>query len=258
VERQRQQRQRHHDAQLPRAKRAMSHARQLAPSAIIDADHPAVIAYARAAAGDTSDARERAVRLYRAVRDDVVYDPYGLGLDVAGMRASATLAHGRGWCVAKAVLLAACARAEGIPARLGFADVRNHLSTEKLRAAMGTDLFVFHGYTELWIAGCWVKATPAFNKELCAKFGVEPLEFDGVHDSLLQAHDGGKRTFMEYVHDRGSYDDVPLDEILAAFRANYPTMFPDASGVKQMSGDFAGEGAAERATTTGSGSDVIS
>ena len=217
----------------------------LAPTPIIDSDHAAVIAYARSAAGDATDPRERAVRLHRAVRDDVVYDPYGLGLDVAGMRASTTLAQRRGWCVAKAVLLATCARVVGIPARLGFADVRNHLSTEKLRAAMGTDLFVFHGNTELWLDGRWVKATPAFNKELCAKFGVPPLDFDGVHDSLLQTHDGTRRTFMEYVHDRGSYDDVPLDEILAAFRANYPTMFPD-TGEKRLDGDFGAEGAAER------------
>jgi len=223
----------------------MEAGRTLSPTPIIDSDHPAVIDYARRAAGDATNPRERAVRLYRAVRDDVVYDPYGLGLDAANMRASATLAHGRGWCVAKAVLLAACARAEGIPARLGFADVRNHLSTEKLRAAMGTDVFVFHGNTELQIEGRWVKATPAFNKELCAKFGVEPLEFDGVHDSLLQAHDGAKRTFMEYVRNRGSYDDVPLDEILAAFRETYPTMFRAAGG-RKLEGDFGAEGAAER------------
>ncbi|MFN8602708.1 MAG: transglutaminase domain-containing protein [Candidatus Binatia bacterium] len=230
----------------------MTDDRFLRPTPIIDSDHPAVIAYARAAAGDATDPRERAIRLYHEVRDDVVYDPYGLGLDVAGMRASATLANRRGWCVAKAALLAACARAEGIPARLGFADVRNHLSTEKLRAAMGTDLFVFHGNTELLLDGRWVKATPAFNKELCAKFGVPPLEWDGVHDSLLQAHDGAKRTFMEYVRDRGSYDDVPLDEILAAFREHYPTMFPGA-GAKTLDGNFGAEGAAERGAATAKG-----
>jgi transglutaminase-like putative cysteine protease len=219
--------------------------RCLVPTPFIDSDHPAVIAYARAAAGDASDPRERAIRLYRAVRDDVFYDPYGLGLTVEALRASTTLERRRGWCVAKAVLLAACARAEGIPARLGFADVRNHLSTAKLRAAMGTDLFAFHGNTELHLAGRWVKATPAFNRELCAKFGVEPLEFDGEHDSLLQAHDAARRTFMEYVRDRGSFDDVPIDEIRATFRALYPAMYPDA-GDAVVPGDFAAEGEAER------------
>lgn len=217
----------------------------LAPTPFIDADHPAVIAYARAAAGGAADPRERAVRLYLAVRDDVYYDPYGLDLTVEGLRASTTLARRRGWCVAKAILLAACARAEGIPARLAFADVRNHLNTAKLRAAMGTDVFAFHGNTELHLGGRWVKATPAFNRELCAKFGVAPLDFDGVHDALLQPYDGERRTFMEYVRDRGSRDDVPLDEIRATFRTLYPTMYPGPGGTG-LAGDFAADGEAER------------
>ncbi len=215
----------------------------LRPTAAIDADHPSVVAYARAAVADATDPRTRAVRLYRAVRDDVRYDPYGLALTVEGMRASTTLAARRGWCVAKAVLLAACARAEGIPARLGFADVRNHLSTERLRAAMGTDVFVYHGNTELFLGGRWVKATPAFNAELCAKFGVAPLEFDGEHDSLLQECDGQRRQFMEYVGDRGHAADLPLAEIIATFRQVYPALM---AGVA-MGGDFAEEGARERA-----------
>jgi transglutaminase-like putative cysteine protease len=208
----------------------------------IDADHPSVVAYARATAGDALDERTRAVRLYRAVRDDVRYDPYALALTVPGMRASTTLAVRRGWCVAKAVLLAACARAEGIPARLGFADVRNHLSTERLREAMGTDVFVYHGNTELWLGGRWVKATPAFNAALCAKFGVAPLEFDGEHDSLLQEHDGQRRQFMEYVRDRGHAADLPLAEIVATFREVYPALM---DGVV-LDGDFGDEGARER------------
>src|SRR3990167_7232802 len=50
--------------------------------------------------------------------------------------ASACLARGSGFCVAKAALLAAAARASGIPARVGFADVRNHLTTPRLRRLM--------------------------------------------------------------------------------------------------------------------------
>jgi len=214
----------------------------LRPTPAIDADHPSVAAYARAAAGDAPDPRTRAIRLYRAVRDDVRYDPYVANLSLEGMRASTTLANRRGWCVSKAVLLAACARAEGIPARLGFADVRNHLSTERLRAAMGTDVFVYHGNTELWLGERWVKATPAFNAELCAKFGVAPLEFDGEHDSLLQEHDGQRRQFMEYVRDRGHAADLPLAEIVAAFCEAYPGLMGGAS----IDGDFGDEGARER------------
>ena len=116
------------------------------------------------------------------------------------MRASAVLATGYGWCVTKAALLAAAARAAGIPARLGFADVRNHLSTERMRATMATDVFVWHGYTELWLQGAWRKATPAFNVELCERFGLLPLEFDGRNDSSP-----GKRAKAEPSRQAGDY-----------------------------------------------------
>ncbi|QEA12646.1 transglutaminase domain-containing protein [Comamonas flocculans] len=193
----------------------------LRPTAVIDSDHPAVAAFAREHARGNG-ARERAVALYLAVRDDFRYDPYRIDLSLQGMRASTVLARGYGWCVPKAVLLAAAARAAGIAARLGFADVRNHLSTERMRRTMQTDVFYWHGYTELWLDGAWRKATPAFNLGLCERFGLLPLEFDGVHDSLYHAFDRSGQRHMEYVHQRGSFDDLPLAELLADFRRHYP------------------------------------
>ena len=35
--------------------------------------------------------------------------------------------------------------------QMGFADVTNHLSTERLRSLMKSNLFIYHGYTELWL-----------------------------------------------------------------------------------------------------------
>jgi transglutaminase-like putative cysteine protease len=193
--------------------------RQATPA--IDSDHPGVRAFARQHATGASD-RERAVALNLAVRDGFRYDPYRIDLSLAGMRASSVLAHGYGWCVPKAALLAAAARAVGIPARLGFADVRNHLSTERMRRTMRSDIFYWHGYTELWLDGAWRKATPAFNIELCERFGLLPLEFDGVHDSLYHAFDRAGHRHMEYVSQRGSFDDLPLAEIHADFERLYP------------------------------------
>lgn len=193
----------------------------LAPTALIDSDHPDVVAFATRHARGASD-RERAVALYLAVRDLVRYDPYRIDLSPAGMRASTVLANGYGWCVPKAALLAAAARAAGIAARVGYADVRNHLSTERLRRTMGTDVFIWHGYVDLWLDGAWRKATPAFNVELCERFGLLPLEFDGVHDSLYHPYDRAGQRHMEYVAQRGSFDDVPLARIVADFAATYP------------------------------------
>jgi transglutaminase-like putative cysteine protease len=195
----------------------------LHPTDSIDSDHPAVRAFALQHATGQG-ARERAVSLYLAVRDELRYDPYRIDLTPRGMKASMALQQRSGWCVPKAVALAAVARASGIPARLGFADVRNHLTTERLRQTMQTDVFAWHGYTELWIEGAWRKATPAFNIELCDKFGLLPLAFDGVHDSLYHPYDRAGQRHMEYVTQRGSFDDLPLDQITATFEQVYPAL----------------------------------
>ena len=66
---------------------------------------------------------------------------------------------------------------------------------------------------ELHLGGRWVKATPAFNRELCDKVGIAPLEFDGERDSLFQPLDLEGRRHMEYVRDRGVFADLPLEQI---------------------------------------------
>jgi transglutaminase-like putative cysteine protease len=199
----------------------------LAPMALIDSDHPAVVEFSRRATGN--DARERAVSLYYLVRDGFRYDPYRIDLSVAGLRASRVLEAGYGWCVPKAALLAAAARAAGIPARVGYADVRNHLSTERMRKIAGTDLYIWHGYTEMWLDGAWVKSTPAFNLTLCERFGILPLEWDGRSDSLYHPYDREGRHHMEYVNQRGTFDDVPAARIRADFTAMYPLWVASAA-----------------------------
>lgn len=196
----------------------------LKPTALIDANHPAVTAFARVHQGTGGDTRERAVALYYAVRDCFRYDPYRLDLRPEGMRASHVLAAGHGWCVTKAVLLAAACRALQIPARVGFADVRNHLSTARMREAMQTDVFYWHGYTSILIDDRWVKATPAFNIELCERFGLQPLEFDGRQDSVYHPFDRAGNRHMEYLAMRGEFDDVPLPEMVATYRRHYGAM----------------------------------
>lgn len=209
----------------------------LAPTALIDSDHPRVQDFAaRHAVG--ADDTERALTLFLAVRDGFRYDPYRIDLSPDGMRASAVIAQGHGWCVPKAALLAAAARAAGIPARVGYADVRNHLSTERMRQVMQTDLFLWHGYTELWLDGAWRKATPAFNIELCDRFGLLPLEFNGRDDSLYHPYDRAGNRHMEYVRDHGSFIEMPLQRIVDDFRAGYPAL---AQGAALRDGDFEGD-----------------
>ncbi len=186
--------------------------------------------------------RQRAVKLYYAVRDGFRYDPYKLDLSVDGLKASRTLSDGFGWCVTKANLLAAACRAMGIPARIGLADVRNHLSTARLREVMGTDMFYGHGYTAIHIEGQWLKATPAFNKELCDKLHLHTLEFDGRTDSIYHPFDLAGQRHMEYVHFRGEFDDTPRDEILQIFAEHYPNMkrLDNANWEQDVTGEHVG------------------
>lgn len=203
----------------------------LHPTGYIDSGHPRVTAFAQQAVGDASNLRTRATRLFTAVRDGLRYNPWVVETDPAEYRASRILEREGSWCVPKSIVLVAASRSVGVPARLGFADVRNHLATEKLLATLGTDLFIFHGYVEFHLGDGWVKATPAFNRELCERFGVSPLEFDGQRDALLHEFDGQGRSYMEYVNDRGAYDDVPLEEFFTEFRAVYGDDSPLLSGV---------------------------
>jgi transglutaminase-like putative cysteine protease len=209
----------------------------LAPTWFIDSDSDAVDRFAEAAAGDATGPVDIARRLFYAVRDGIRYDPYATAAEPEAYRASAVAASDRNWCIPKSVLLAAAARNRGIPARLGFADVKNHLTSDKLSASMGTDVFAWHGYAELLLNGAWRKLSTAFNIELCERFGVKVLEFDPDHDTLMHPFDEHGRQHMEYVRQRGSYDDLPLEEIFETFLELYPGWERDDDGRVRRAAD---------------------
>lgn len=225
----------------------MTTASTLAATWFLDHEHPAVERFAATAVGDRVDRGDQvdmAVALFEAVRDRIRYDPYVISYEPSSYRASAVADSTSNWCVPKSVLLAACARHIGIQARLGFADVRNHLTSEKLSATMGTDLFAWHGYAELLLPDGaanrrWFKLSTAFNIELCERFGVKTLGFDGTADALMHPYDEAGNRHMEYVAQRGSFDDLPLDRILADFRVLYGDAFDGSTGAGSVGdGEF--------------------
>jgi transglutaminase-like putative cysteine protease len=190
----------------------------------IESDHPEVLDFSRERVEGAESVVERAVALFYAVRDGIVYDAREFSLSPEGLRAGRTLERGRSWCVPKAVLLAACCRAVGIPARLGFADIRNRLAGERLRKLMGTDVFAWHGYTLIRIDGRWLKATPAFDVELCRRHDFKPVEFDGRDDAVYHPTDLNGTPHMEYLKYHGEYDDVPVEEISESLPKYYPAL----------------------------------
>jgi transglutaminase-like putative cysteine protease len=212
----------------------------LEPTYFIDSDSAEIIAYASSTCHGKATDIDRAIALYYKVRDDIRYDPYSIEDKREAARASSVLKRKAGFCIPKAVLLTAVLRAQKIPARLGFADVKNHLVTQRLKALMEIDLFIYHGYVEVFLNDKWVKATPAFNLSLCHNFNVKPLEFDGIHDSLFHAFDTHGNRHMEYVNNHGTFADLPYETIYGAFRRHYPKIF-SLNNVKKDSEAFSRE-----------------
>ena len=219
----------------------MEMAQFLAAGVFIDSDSPHVIAFAKQTIEDATDSRAAVLRLYSAIRDAIIYDPYVNFANQANYRASGVLAASRGFCIGKAALLAASARVIGVPARVGYADVRNHLTSPRLYEKVKTDTFLWHSYTELYLSGRWVKATPAFDRALCDRVGLKPLEFDGEKDSLFHPFDRAGRRHMEYLNDRGTFSDVPFDTIKADFLTSYPSLISGDG----LAGDFRSEAIAQ-------------
>lgn len=214
----------------------------LAPTPCMDSDHPALVKLAQEVIGGLIDPREQAVALYFHVRDAYRYNPYQIDLSIKGMRASTVIEQGQGWCIPKACLLAAMCRSVGIAARVGLADVKNHLATPRLVESMGTDVFYRHGYTAIHIDGQWLKATPAFNVELCHKMRIHPLDFDGRSDSIYHPFDLDGQRHMEYLAQYGEFNELPLSDIREVFRRHYPGLMELQSAdweadVNQMSQD---------------------
>jgi transglutaminase-like putative cysteine protease len=195
----------------------------LAATRFFDCDAPALRSFAEhATAGARTDV-EKAVKLYYAVRDRWRYDPFSMRLAPQAYVASNVLTKAAAYCIPKAILLVALARAAGIPTAFGSSDVVNHLSTEKLKKRMGgKSLFIHHGYAVMYLEDKWIKAAPAFNVELCQRFGVAPTEFDGASHAILQPYDALNRRHMEYVKDHGTWSEFPHDLVMRDLQAFYP------------------------------------
>ena len=188
----------------------------LKPTKFIESDAPSIKKTAQIIASGKRDVSEIAKALFYFVRDEIKYTIYISKLREKDNRATEILSRKKGYCVQKAVLLVALARASGIPARLRFADIVNFKLPEHiLKVRKGDRLFVYHGYAELFINGKWVKVAPVFNLDVCERHGILPVEFDGKNDAILPEKDVHGRPHIKYVRDRGAYIDLPLDDIIS-------------------------------------------
>lgn len=165
---------------------------------------------------------DRARALFYFVRDEIKYNPYVPLYTLEDNKASATLQRGEGYCVQKAILLAALARASGIPTKLGFADIRNYILPKKIADAMrGENLFIYHGYVAFYLDRKWVKATPAFDLKMCKKNLIIPVDFDGRSDAQFHRNNREGKLHIEYVRDHGYFNDLPWEKLLEARAGRY-------------------------------------
>jgi transglutaminase-like putative cysteine protease len=201
------------------AERSME--RYLQPTAVLDYDSESVKRFVEDAIRGATDPRERAVRLFYEVRDGIAYDALVPFHRAEYYRAGETLKRGRGYCVQKAALLIAGLRRSGIPARFGFANLRNHGAGKELVEMMGCNIFSYHGFAELHLGGKWIKATPSFDPSVCEKHDIDPLTFDGEHDAVFPSKDRSGRPYVEYLDYLGSYADLPLDDLLEGWNRTY-------------------------------------
>ncbi len=194
----------------------------LEPTYFIDIGSPIIRQMALDATVGLTTEREKAVHLFYAVRDGIRYNPFVDAYIKENNIASRVAERGEGYCVQKAIVLIALARSVGIPSRLGLADIINHVLDGALLDAMGTNIFTCHGYAEFYLDGRWIKATPAFDIEMCRRKEVPPVDFDGRNDALLPAEDNHGRKYIEYVRYHGVFNDMPFTFIMDKWREYYP------------------------------------
>ncbi|MGD8306264.1 MAG: transglutaminase-like domain-containing protein [Ignavibacteria bacterium] len=208
----------------------------LKPTEFLNCDNEKVISFVNDILGNEKDKKKAILKLFYKIRDSIPYQFDSIDISKEIFIASNVIGVDGSFCIPKAVLLATSARVIGIPSRLGFADVKNHLATEKVLKKMQTDLFIFHGYAELYLNDKWLKATPAFNKELCQRFNVKPLDFDGENDSLFQQFTESGDKYMDYLKDYGSFADMPYELMLTTFKNAYPHWYAELkSGIIEES-----------------------
>lgn len=153
-----------------------------------NADEPRIRRLAAELTRDSTGDADKAIALFRFVRDSV---RYRLGLYAEN--ASDTLASGRGSCSNKANLLVALLRAAGLPAGYHVIQVK----TKEYFGPLCSPVFhpflsekSLHVFCSVYLDGRWLKCDPSDDRELSE--GTEHLnpqsrkvDFDGAGDALL-------------------------------------------------------------------------
>lgn len=173
----------------------------LAPSAILDADSPAVRARALSLSAGERDPLAIARRCFDWTRSTILHTS-DHGLDPVTCTASEVLEHGTGFCYAKSHLLTALLRANGIPCGLGY---------QRLAVDDAGSQFCLHGLCVVWLADHgWYRIDPRGERADLPRAALSPPDEHLPFSPSLP----GERDFAEVLPE-------PAAVVVAALRRHH-------------------------------------
>ena len=182
----------------------------LRPTYCIDSDAKPIVRKASELTASIRNSRDKVLRIFAFVRDEI---PYNFAPDVRNrshFKASHTLEMGNGFCMQKAALFAALCRASGIPARIGFQDIRDYMIVGDFLRLMGTNELSHHGMNAVFLNGRWVMADCTLDSGLANRKRYRLVEFDGARHALLPKTSRTGKPHFDILKQYRFYNDTPL------------------------------------------------
>lgn len=192
----------------------------LGPTRFIDSTHPSIVAAVDELGIRCLPPVERARRVFAFVKDRIRYE-FSAKMSEEEYIASYVLAAGRGFCVQKAVLLAALGRAAGVPTALALSDLRDRSLPAWVTEALTTDVMHHHGLNAFWLDGAWVKVDASLSPDVVERKGYRDVVFAPPEDALLAPTTLAGAPHADYVAFHGLYADLPFEQMIGAFLEAY-------------------------------------
>lgn len=180
------------------------------PTDVIASGHPDIIACTHQVTVGCTSEFDRARAIFTFVRDEIRYNFTPILLERDDWHAANTLQRGDGFCQQKAVLLAALARAAGIPSAIGFQHLRDHkLLQTRYEEALPEGIIPYHGLTYLWLDGAWRIADATLDAGLCRRRDYRLVELQPDEHARLPKTDQHGAPHFDILNEFGPYPDLP-------------------------------------------------
>lgn len=193
----------------------------LKPTTLFDYESANIQCFLRQTGYNSADSLATAVEaIHDSVRDTIDYGVFNTPLHV-DLKASDVITEGSGFCFHKSILFVACCRKIGVPAVLCSDIVTNHVTDTAMIKLVGGVEFL-HWYTQIFLNGQWIRASPVFNSLLCKLYGIDVLRFDPTGDSIEQQNRDQSK--MHYKGNEQLYPNPSMKDLLNIIACYHPQM----------------------------------